>query len=65
MPLIYKDKKIPSIPINAFGAWLQEQEAPLNFTIFSSWLAALIRGGAKEGAVNGTVEEHIAAAMSN
>ena len=65
MPLIYKDKKIPSIPINAFGAQLQEQEAPSDFTIFLSWLAVLVRGGSKEGAANGTIEEHIATAVSS
>lgn len=64
LPLIYENKKIPSIPINAFGARLQEQEAPSDFTIFSSWLAALVGGGAKEGGANGTVEGHIAAAVS-
>ena len=65
LPLIVHETKIPSTPINAYGAHLQDngqQEA--NYTIFSSWLGSLVSGVAKEGVANGTVDGHIQAAVS-
>lgn len=65
LPLILGKKKIPSTPINAYGALLQECEGGTSdFIIFSSWLPALIGGWAKEGPANGTIKEHIEVAVS-
>jgi hypothetical protein len=64
LPLIVGEKKIPSVPINAYGALLQDSTEQCDYIIFSSWLAALVTGVAKEGAGEGTVEGHIRAAVS-
>jgi hypothetical protein len=65
LPLIVGNKKIPSTPINAFGAQLQELEGgATDFIIFSSWLGALAGGMAAEGPVNGTIKEYIKVAVS-
>lgn len=49
LPLIEGNKKIPSAPINAYGAQMQHLDGKdANYTIFSSWIAALLSGMAKE-----------------
>ena len=66
LPLILGNKKIPSLPINAYSAYLQEIEGGTSeFIIFSSWLPALIARWAKEGPANGTIKEHIEVAVSS
>ena len=66
LPLILGDKKIPSMPINAYSAYLQEIKGGTSeFIIFSSWHPALIAGWAKEGPANGTIKEHIGVAVSS
>lgn len=66
LPLIVGGKKIPSTPINAYGALLQSNDDGYrDYVIFSSWLAALVGGAAEEGHVNGTIEEHIKVAVSD
>ena len=66
LSLILGNKKTPSTPINAYGAYLQEIEGGTSdFIIFSSWLPALIAGWAKEGPTNGTINEHIEVAVSS
>jgi hypothetical protein len=65
LPLIVGEQKLPSTPIDAYGALHQESTWGCDdFIVFSSWLAALVSGAAKEGAGEGTVEEHIRAAVS-
>jgi hypothetical protein len=64
LPLIVGEKKIPSVPINAYGALLQDSTEQCDYVIFSSWLAALVSGVAKEGAGEGTIEGHVRAAVS-
>jgi len=56
--------KLPSTIVNAFGAQLQEYDQDNgDYTIFSSWIPALVTGEAKEGSGEGTLEEHIKAAV--
>ena len=65
LPLIIGGRKIPSTPIDAFGAQLQQHDQHHDdYTIFSSWLGALVSGKAHEGIGDGTIEEHIKAAVS-
>jgi len=64
LSLINGRQKIPSTPINAFGAQLQEYDQDRDYTIFSSWLGAFVSGEAKEGRAEGTFEEHTKAAVS-
>jgi hypothetical protein len=65
LPLIIGGQKIPSIPINAFGAQLQEfDQGNRDYTIFSSWIGTFVSGDAKEGSAEGTIREHIKAAVS-
>jgi hypothetical protein len=64
LPLINGQQKIPSTPINAFGAQLQEYDQDRDYTIFSSWLGAFTSGQAKEGWAEGTFKEHMKAAVS-
>jgi hypothetical protein len=65
LPLIVGKQKIPSVPINAFGAYLQqENQNNCDYTIFSSWIGAFVSGAANEGQAEGTIEEHIKAAVS-
>ena len=64
LPLIVGGEKIPGTPINAYCALLQDSaEGCPDYVIFSSWLAALVSGAAKEGAGEGTIEGHIRAAV--
>ena len=67
LPLIVGRQKIPSIPINAFGAQLQDldQGGDQDYIIFSSWLGGLISGEWPEGWAEGTIEEHIKVAVSS
>jgi len=67
LPLIVGRQKIPSIPINAFGAQLQDLDrgGDQDYIIFSSWLGGLISGEWPEGWAEGTIEEHIKAAVSS
>jgi hypothetical protein len=63
LPLINGQQKIPSTPINAFGAQLQEYDQDRDYTIFSSWLGAFASGQIKEGWAEGTFKEHMKAAV--
>ena len=55
LPLIVGKQKIPSVPINAFCAYLQqENQNDYDYTIFSSWIGAFVSGAANEGQVEGT-----------
>jgi hypothetical protein len=65
LPLIIGGQKLPSTPIDAFRAQLQEYDQDSDYTIFSSWLGAFVSGVAKEGQAEGTFEEHIKAAVSS
>lgn len=64
LSLINGREKLPSTPINAFGAQLQEFDQGRDYTIFSSWLGAFVSGQVKEGGVEGTFTEHMKAAVS-
>ena len=65
LPLIIGGQKIPSIPINALGAQLQEfDQGNHDYTIFSSWIGTFVSGDAKEGSAEGTIGEYIKAAVS-
>ena len=53
--LIVGKQKIPNVPINAFGAYLQqENQNYCDYTIFSSWIGAFVSGAANEGQAEGT-----------
>ena len=55
LPLIAGKQKIPNVPINAFGAYLQqENQNDCEYTIFSSWIGAFVSGAANEGQAEGT-----------
>lgn len=66
LPFIESRRKIPSGPINAYGARVQQLDGEnATYTIFSSWIAALAEGTAKEkGPGMFSIEEHINAAVS-
>ena len=52
-----ENKKLPSAPINAFGAYLQkENQNDCDYTIFSSWIGAFVSSTANEGQVEGTIK---------
>jgi len=42
----------------------QENQNDCDYTIFSSWIGAFVSGAANEGQAEGTIEEHIKAAVS-
>jgi hypothetical protein len=56
------ENKFPSVPINSFGVYLQQENC--DYTIFSSWIGAFVSSVANERQAEGTIEEHIKAAMS-
>ena len=65
--LITGRQKISSIPINVYGAQLQDQDqgGDQDYIIFLSWLGAFVSGEWLEGGAEGTIEEHIKAAVSS
>ena len=66
LPLILGRQKIPSTPINAFGAQLQDlDQGNLGYTIFYLWLGAFVSGYAHEGRAKGTFDEHVKAVVSS
>jgi hypothetical protein len=65
LPLIVGQQKLPSTPINVFGAQLQTSDHEnQDYLIFSSWLGAFVSGDAHEGQGEGTFEEHVKVAVS-
>lgn len=65
LPLHESGVKIPSTALDAYGAQFQQlDEDKGDYTIFSSWIGAFLSGIAKERKAEGTIEEHIRAAVS-
>lgn len=69
LPLINGKAKIPGAALNAFGAALQQiaerVDGHSDFCTFSSWLGPLISGKLNEGGLQGTINDHIKAAVRN
>lgn len=63
-PLHPGKTKLPSTTINAFGAFVQQNErGNRDFAILSSWLGPIATGKIKDGGNEGWFADHVMAAV--